>query len=306
MLSITGDMQRDAQLWSELPELAGIAATGGAKPGATVLARHPQTNPADEQGRGYPVLVIQPFGQGRAAVLAAETTWQWSRFARLSGRPDTLYVRFWSQMMRHLARREQDGDRTALTVGTDAASYERGQRVSIRVRRNPTVIVPGLDDRATDLAVSIRTPDGRTVRAAVEPSASNSNLWNASFFPERGGTFEVIATLIADTSQDAQRPESRTFANEQTRFVVEGSQLELSDPATNPAALRQIAQLTGGAYAELHEPRAVESILAVLPQRERVVQRAQTTQVWNSPILFIVFLALVTLEWLLRRRSRLV
>jgi len=300
-LTVTGDMTRDAGLWQSLPELQGVVATGRAKPAATVLARHPQINTNDPDRQGYVVLATQPFGKGTVTVLTADTTWRWSRLMRLTGRPDTLYVRFWSQMVRWLAHRDAASGRTALTVSTEAASYRRGERVTVTVRRNPAVVLPGEERAATSLALAVTAPDGR--RMPLEPQAdlADVNRWTATYFPDRGGRFTIDARL-----RRAADKGSADAANQQTEFLVEGSKIELENPTPNSAVMGQIARLTGGVYAELDDAKAAENLVASLPSAPRIVRQERTTHLWNSPVLFALFLALVCAEWIVRRRNHLV
>jgi len=309
-LAVTGDMRRDADLWKGLPELQGLVAVGRAKPGATVLARHPEPNPNDPDGKGYVVLAAQPFGQGTVAVLTADTTWRWSRLPRLAGRPDTLYARFWSQMVRWLGHRDVDRDRTVLTVATPEASYDRGERVTVTVRRDPAAMIPGQEDAKTDLALAVTTPDGRTTALAPRREVADPNRWTADYFPDRGGRFTVSARLARANAggegEGTGAGRAADVANDQTEFLVRGSSIELEDPTPNAAVLARVARLTGGTYADLADPQAGAAVLAALPTAPRVVREVRTTQVWNSPGLFVVFLALVCAEWIARRRWRLV
>lgn len=299
--TVTGDLTRDARLWESLPELAGIVAVRGARAGASVLARHPEINPFSDDGEGYVVLAVQSFGKGAVAVLTADTTWRWSRLPRLAGRPDTLYVRFWSQLVRWLAHRDAASERTALTVSTDAASYRRGRRVMVSVRRNPAVMIPGADGSETSLDVTVINPDGRKTPLSPDADATDPNLWTASYFPDRGGRFEVWARLAR-----AGGDERVDVANRQTEFIVEGSKIELEDPTPNNALLREIARLTGGVFAQLDQPEETAALVDQLPAGARVTAKVHTSHVWNSPVLFLLFLALVTVEWIVRRRNQLV
>jgi len=299
-LTVTGDMVRDGLLWQSLPELKGVVAVKRARPGAIVLARHPQINPYSARGEGYIVLASQSFGKGTVVVLTADTTWRWSRLLRLSGRPDTLYVRFWSQMVRWLAHRDVTSERTALTVSTDAASYERGRRVSVTVRRNPAVMVPGESAAQVSLRLSVTNPDGRTTPLTPMPDATDPNLWTANYFPDRGGRFRVSARLTRLVAQN-----KADLANQQSEFIVAGSRIELEDPAPNTTAMQQIARLTGGTYAELDDEKATEELVDALPTTARVTARARTSQIWNLPGLFVLFLVVVSTEWALRRRNQL-
>ncbi len=300
-MHLTGDIQRDAMMWQDLPQLRGVAAIGRAKPGATVLARHPRQAPGDGEPQEYPVLITQRFGQGHVAMLTADTTWRWSRIARLSGRPDTLYVRFWSQMIRWLARRDVKDQGPALLVSTDRRAYERGQRVVIRVIRNVASVLPQGGSAPAAPMVTVRSPDQRMMPVSVAPAGGELGQWTASFFPDRGGRFEIAAELV---TQDDKGP--RRVANQTTEFLVHGSKLELDDPSTKTNVLRQIAYLTGGAFAEIDDAEATRSMIELLPAEPRIRFEARTRQAWNSPLLFICFVVVITAEWIIRRRNRMV
>ncbi len=295
--AITGDMAQDARLWNSLPELKGVAAVKGIKPAATVLARHPLANPQSADQEGYIVLATQPFGKGVVTVLTADTTWRWSRLLRLAGQSDALYVRFWSQMTRWLSHRDMVTAQTALQISTDKALYQRGSRVALTVTRNPAVMLPGEEGEKAALELTIYTPDNQTIPLTPASDVTNVNRWTAAYFPGRGGRFQVLARLLRSGSD---------LANQQTEFLVEGSQIELEDPAPNPALMQQIARTTGGLYAEITDDPAVRKLVESLPGEPRITSKAQTTQIWNSPTLFIGFLILVTVEWIVRRRNQLI
>jgi len=294
--TITGDAARDAELWQALPKLAGIVAVQRARPGATVLARHPRRNPVENAG--YIVLAAQPFGKGRVMAFTADTTWRWSRVARLKGEPDALYARFWSQIVRYLAKRDPQSERTALTVSTDTPEVNRGQRVTVRVRRNPAVMLPGSEGEAgASVEITVRAPDGRQAVLPVQGDPADANVWTAPFFADRGGRYEATAKLVGS---DVQGRHDR--ASQVTEFIVRGSDLELNDASPNPAALGRIAQLSGGVYTDLDDPDGVRRIIDSLPAEATVTREQRTAGLWNSPLLFLLFLGLVTVEWLMRRR----
>lgn len=299
-LSITGDMARDASLWESLPSLRGIVAVKNQRPAASVLARHPKPNADAADRLGYIVLATQPFGKGTSAVLTADSTWRWSRITRLSGKPDTLYVRFWSQMVRWLARRDIQSERPALAVSTDSASYDRGQRVTIRVNRNPASMVVGSEGQTAGLILAVKSPDGRQTPLTPTQSA-DPNLWSATYFPDRGGRFTVDARLVAGTDKGA-----KDVANQSAEFIVTDSALERDDPSTSPATLQEIARRTGGTYAEIDQPNALSELVEKLPVDRRTIVETRKAGVWNSPGLFILFLVCVSAEWIVRRRNQLV
>lgn len=303
-LFLTGDTTRDVSAWESLPRLSGVVAIGKTKAGSTVLARHPQISADDPQKQGYPVLLTQPYGKGTVTLLTADTTWRWSRLPRLAGQPDTMYSRFWSQMVRWLARRDVVAQRPSFRVTTDALSYERGKRVSIAIRRFPANMVPDAETQTSTPTLLIRTPDGRSVPIPLSASSSDNNTWSATYFPDRGGRFTAEAKL-ASVPQGGSTP-ARDIASDITEFLVQGSPLELDDPSTNPAGLAQIASLTGGVSATIDDDASLQYLLDALPDSASTSYETRRAGMWNSPLLFVLFLALICVEWVIRRRNQLI
>ena len=73
---------------------------------------------------------------------------------------------------------------------------------------------------------------------------------------------------------------------------------ELDDVAARDKVLRELAQASGGDYhfEELGHPE-------VRATREVRVGRQRSVELWSSPFVLIVGLALLSTEWYLRRRS---
>jgi uncharacterized membrane protein len=294
---ITGNSVEDTALWQSLPELAGVVAVGKAKAGATVLARHPSPVPGSSDSVGAVVLATQPFGKGRVALLTADTTWKWSRIPRLEGRPDTLYVRFWAQMVRWLAGRDTQTQATPLTVTTDSPSYAKGDKAVISVARNPAAVIPGHTAGDLAMVLAVRSPDGSITPVKAGVSTADPNRWTATYFPDRAGRFEVQAKLSAAGTD---------VANQSSEFVVRGSSLEIDNPSTDPATLAAISRMTGGAYADIDDEQAQAHWLENLPTAPRVTYEVKTTHLWNNPLVLVIFIGLITAEWIVRRRNQLV
>ena len=301
-LSLSGDRVADADAWAQLPTLAGVVATRRERAGATVLARHPRPNPDDPEGRGYIVLAEQGFGQGRTAVITADTTWRWSRIPRMMGRSDTHYLRFWSQMIRYLAGRDEEGPRTVLTVSTDKPAYERGESARIELRRNPAAVLPDVDLEQAQPRATVRSPDGETTDLPLSASEAEPGVWSTAYAPSRGGRYRVDARL--DFGEGEHR---RELANTVGEFVVVGTALELEDPTPNPAAMRQIASMAGGMYANITDDEAISELTGAWEREQRIVERTRSVQIWGDTglaVLLVLFVALVCTEWTLRRRRQ--
>jgi hypothetical protein len=283
----TGDHVKDEEHWNETARLDGVSVVQRAKPGATVLAVHPDFKVGDNPAVA---MAYQNYGGGKVMTILADTTWKWSRTPRLVGRSDTLYARFWSQTVRWLAGRGLDENRPLLTVSTDRAGSEAGKPIIVKVTRQPRADV---DFGKAELVAEAKGPAGQ-VKLPLGAGSANPDEFTALFTPPDGGRYEITARLSADGT---------LLANQSAEVLVQGSALELADPRANPKPLEAIAAATGGVYVDMPE---AGSLVEKLPKKERRRVTLERREYWNSPLLFVVFLGAVTGEWVLRRRNRMV
>ena len=129
----------------------------------------------------------------------------------------------------------------------------------------------------------------------LEATPAGIILDHTAFYPTSGGRYELTSQLV-----DKQ---GKPLANQAAEFLVHGSDLELADTGTNPANLKAIANLTGGVYVDADDAAKLADKMA---RKERRTARVERSEFWNSPGLFVFFLAAVTGEWLIRRRNHLV
>jgi hypothetical protein len=243
---------------------------------------------------GQPAVVAatqRAGGAGHIMVLAADTTWRWSRLTRVLGQSDTLYARFWSQAVRYLAGRNLNDQRPLLVVSTDRPDYEVGKQVTIRVMRQ---LRPDNDLAGMDLAAEVTGPSAKPTPVPLHASSAEPDVFTGTFFPPAGGRYEVAGSLTG-----SGKPAEHQVAE----FLVQGADLELADPGTNRGNLQTIANATGGVYFDVED---AEKLAEKLPHKERRLPQVTRIEFWNSPWLFCGFLAAVTGEWLLRRRNHLV
>jgi hypothetical protein len=255
-----------------------------------VLAHNPIVT-ADDQ----PAVVIatQNYGRGKSMVVTADTTWRWSRVARLKGQGDVLYSRFWSQAVRWLTGRDLDDRQAPLVVTTDRPGYKDGEAVAVRVVQRGEAA-----DGGQTVSARIVNLAGRERSLPLRPATDGSGDMVATVFPDGAGRHIVHAASASG---------GQVVANESVEFLVHGSDLETSDTRTNPQVLRQVASERGsGIYVDIDKAETLAESLSA-DRRQRTVTRSRDPrEYWNSPFLFVFFLAMVTGEWWIRRRNRLV
>jgi hypothetical protein len=296
IFEVSGDRVKNQEVWNEAPKLAGCSLVARAKPGAEVLAVNPGVV---VNGKPAIVAATQRYGAGRVMVLTVDTTWRWSRYARVLGRSDTLYARFWSQALRWLSGRSLNDNRPLLVVNTDQPGYEANKRVKVTVVRQPR---PEVDLSKTTLHVSYKkVREEKATELPVQASSADPDVFSATFDPSAvrrfdvGGRYEVMATLKAE--------DGKILGDPKTEFVVHSSSVEKTNTGTTTETLKALSDASGGVYRDVG---SIDEIAAQIPHKERRITQSRHLDFWNSPVLFLFFIGAVATEWFVRRRSHLV
>ena len=264
-VGLTGAGESDG--WAGLPRLADYQALGPVKPGATVLLEWV----GDETVA--PLLVEQPYGFGRAAVLASATTWRW----RMRTPPDDpRHGLFWRQLLRHLAQAAQQRDRVTVEGGPDALAV----RLALRDERYDPVA-------DADVRATITGPDGTAFEGTLAAGAENG-AFEARWQPGAPGVYRVDVTARARQNEHVA-----------TRFARVGADdFEYFGATLNRPLLERIAEATGGRY---WEPDSVAGIARTVALEGAGVREQRALPLWDAPFFYVLIVLLKCLEWGLRR-----
>lgn len=291
-----GGAAPDATL-TPLPALQGCVSVPRAKPGAAVLAVHPtQRNDAGL----LIVLAAEPFGAGRSAALTADTTWRWYLPLRAMG-AKSPYARFWGQLIRWLAGAE------AVTRRDGALVLLRAERTYTRAGEAPVSLqalvrnadgTPAVDANVTvTLQPKVKT-ESKTPASILLKAADSPGLFEGEITPAEAGEF-VLALTAADEKGD-------TLGTDELPLKVLPTSSERDQTDRNDALLHAVADRSKGQFVELS---ALPNFLDALVARRRLQAgpppQAQVLPLYNFPALFVIFVLLLTTEWILRRRRQL-
>jgi uncharacterized membrane protein len=263
-----------AAQWAEMPPLGSTTALGAGKPGASVLAVT-----VGAGGNPRPLVAVQRYGHGRSMVFAGEASWRWRMMLPSSNR---TFERFWRQSGRWLAVQAPD------PVSVSATSVPVGSRTDIVVDVRDPAFRP-ISDATVRLRVT--TPSGGTSEPALVPDTTVAGRFVGRWPAEQAG-------LVRLDVEARRGPELVGLARDWA--LVGGSDRELADPRRNDEVLDRLARETGGARVEPANATRLRDLLAAAaaagahPPEER--------ELWHSTPVFLVLLALLVLEWALRRR----
>jgi hypothetical protein len=274
--------EESVAVWNQLPELFWFVEAPELKPGALAFARHPTRSGVDGN---LPIIAMHRYGAGKVLFHATDELYHW-RFRR----GDLYYGRYWLQAIRYLTRSRLLGRDKAARLTADKEYYQRGETVRLRLEFFDERMIPRDRDGA-DVLVERRGAAQQTIRLTQLPHARNVFEGQLSRAPE--GTYHAIATRPAFS--DAPPSED---------FIVESRSRELLKTSVDRTDLVQAAQATHGKFYTL--PEAARLPADIPSGRPIPLESRDPIPLWNRWEFLLVFASLLTAEWLLRKRSRLI
>jgi hypothetical protein len=275
MLQISAEAEKNADAWASLQPPHWVA-PARALPTSDVLVE------AVVGERKIPVLVYRRFGAGKVLYSGLDETWRWRYEVA-----DLYHQRYWNQVMREIMEPPftvRDA-RTSLNVGK--LVYGPDESIDVRARLRDAEGRPLVNANAEALVYR----DGKkvaTVKLAADHNAAGLFQGQVGSLP--GGSYEVRVR-----AEGAPEPDGSV----KTEFKVQAREVgELAVLNANEDLLRQVAAQSGGEFFREEEAGELASRLEPL-SRERVFE--SDTALWQSWWWFAPLVALLTVEWILRK-----
>ncbi len=280
-LLLSASRASNSELWPALPPAMWTAQVSPVAGAQVVALLH-----APASGRPLPALVFRPAGAGAVLYLSTDELWRWRYQVA-----DLYHQRLWMQIAAWIAAPPFQIETPRLAIGSDRLRYRVGDQAEVRVRlRAADGSIP-----ATAAPQAFLVRDGETL-ATVElaPDPNHAGIYRGLTPRLKEGDFEIA---VAE-APNAPRADPRLHLRASDREDRELAQLTL-----NTSLLQSLAQSTDGQF--LRESQAAE-LPALLKRADRKQTRIRETLLWSSWWWFGALLALLTSEWLLRKRLRLI
>ncbi|MBM4028794.1 MAG: hypothetical protein FJ280_25880 [Planctomycetes bacterium] len=302
------------------PKIESLNSTGPLRSGAVALL---ETSSA-------PVVALQRYGQGHSLAIATDTLWKWTRASQAQGE---AFRHFWRQAVRNVSQwqegerflsvrwdqpRYRPGERATATIGV-AGRYGAGQVhlktvCSVPARASKTRVagilpagvegVPpsnrgpeALDTRGQDArdttASGVTTHERTQVLEVAGVLGSQNEFTTSMVFRDRGDYVFRAEAYVGEKLLESYEKTLRVGP-----ALNEGARLEVDH-----AFLDYLAAQSGGAYfRESDFGRLAETL------RGRLVDQAVTIDmplVQHNGVYIILLLAVLAVEWTLRRKMNL-
>ncbi len=299
------DPQRNLERWKKLTYLMDYQDPGLPKPGATVLAE------MNAGRRKLPLLITENYGRGRTAVMATSGTWRWQMSQPLG---DPAHHLFWQQLLRWLV---QDTPGQVVASAPTQMLMDDGRiQISANVRDKQYMPAPG-----SQVTAHFIGPDGISAMVDMLPSPDNPGEFHAEWTAEKPGSYLAEVTAQRETDPGSEPgPEpgpkpSHGPAHEPGK-AAHGAGVEdlgrdvLTFQRTDGVAenfhteqnrelLEKLSSETGGRYWNSQDLGKLPSEISY---SDAGISVRETKELWNMPAAFLLLLALMSAEWLLRRK----
>ncbi len=280
ILQVGANRAETAKIWQSMPPVLGTNRFSGPKLSASVLATTsgPNAEPL--------MLSIEPGGKGRVVAYGGDT-WVWAR-ATEEGR--LAHRKFWRQCIFWLSHKEDDGENhVKLTV--DPRRVRAGENIELTASARD----------AKGAAIPNVSYECKIEREGPNPVVEPVELYNQGE-EARASKFatENLGQPGNYTAKVIARRNGTELGRDTARFLVYQDDRELDNPSADLKLAREMSQLTDG------EAVTPEKLLAYL----KGIDRSSYTEymspseykVWDNWPFLLIFAAVLTLEWWLRKR----
>ncbi|MCL1910120.1 MAG: hypothetical protein FWG05_04195 [Kiritimatiellaeota bacterium] len=319
-MMLSSSQFENESIWNDFPTFDWRFPVNGVKPGAEVLAyavpegdelvsmaslavRDLANDPEaavrriEEMRKKQAVnslAVAHSYGQGKVLMLNTDRTW---RLRYKVG--DTYHHQFWGQIIRWGTGEKLRAGNQYVRLGTDRLRYTPTDEIKIYARIVDTEfnVIPNARPRAL-----VSNEDGREIKSVALEFRKDSN-----------GFYEATLDALADPGVYTIRLDSPRAKNElgpdypkeeelMTRFVVVTAEkpAEFVNVTANRDMPLKLALITKGGVVG---PSGIANIWDDFGEGNRILHEPVEKYLWDSWLLFALIIALLTTEWIIRKRN---
>ncbi|MDE2730996.1 MAG: carboxypeptidase-like regulatory domain-containing protein, partial [Bacteroidota bacterium] len=276
----------DQDDWGVLPPLMFGTGRWVSAPDAEVLGQARVRGVALSE----PLLVVRNLEGRRSAMLLGSGTWRW---LNLSDDPQ-INPPVWPRLLENLVQwltAPEDNQRVRVTPAS--STFDGSESILFTGQVYDESLRPVSD---ADVTLDLIAEDGRSFPYIMQSGPEGHYRLRLESLPE--GLYEYRAQAVRL---------GEILGSDRGSFTVAPLGLEYRDLSADTGLLRQIALRSGGHY---FTPETLGTLPAVLAQDSTFMPQISTETVerelWQWPAIAILILILLSIEWVLRKRSGLV
>jgi hypothetical protein len=206
------------------------------------------------------------------------------------GQDGQTYDRFWSNVVRWLAAREE-GELIRVTPVSNI--FRSGQRIGFQARLYDQSFRPMDRAQVRVMAMKRESPEVVEAQGDLFESGRRDGQYRGDLGVLSPGEY-IYRAEVAMGGQMIGQVEGQ--------FFVEAYSLEFERVELNEELLADLASASGGTYFRLQDAQALpESLLF----ESRETSQRREFEMWNAPGILIAIVFLLAVEWTIRKKNRL-
>lgn len=280
------DPEKNRRLWEDKDGLRGFfwySPVRKAKPAAEVLLRHPENK---NRYGNHVLAAVGYFPEGRTMFLGFDETWRWKFLYS-----ETYFERFWRNAIRYLAlNRLRENDRRFRLV-SEKTHYEINERALLEARVLDEDFSPS---KAAKQRVFLRFPDGRREEAILDPVPGQPGAFRSSILLGAPGAYQAWIG-------EGDDPQGKPLASVDFQAALPSREKEKLH--LDAATLQAIAKASAGQYLFLGSFPDLQKSFQGGGNIEIPVLPPAVEDLWDSAWLLGILVALLAIEWIVRKRS---
>ena len=276
-------LRENAELWKSIPPFEEHLALTEPQQGSKILAVHPDK---EYRGRSVPLIFLSNLGKGKILTFAMGPLWKTGFLNIGFGEDDFAYRQLVNNSINWLTTKE---DIEQIRLASNQAIYKSGERVGLKA----TVLDGNYNPLRNSVIDAVVGAEGRPDSLVVSLVQDSPGRFSADLGLLPAGDYTVKGTVIW---------EDRILKEVSCEFKVETFSMEEETLFLPPDMMARISQAGGGGYYTIED---FENIAGKLDISARVSGKSSETQLAHNIWILIIMLALLSAEWLIRKRLQL-
>jgi uncharacterized membrane protein len=281
MLSLAETPAESVKTWAKLPGLYWYYPVTKLRPAATALLVHPTVKMGEQP---MPILANQYYGRGQVLFQGTDETWRWRYNAE-----DKHFARYWGQVIYQMALPHllaNSSKRMQMALERSEAVLDRPGSVFARLLDKDFRPLKDKEVAAVLTYVDAKPGQEHERKIMLQKVAGRDGEYRVLLPHDAPGRYELRVPGIDDTFQYRVEVPPRH---------------ELEEAGLAEDALREAARVSGGRFYREEDLGQLPD--AVVPQKSPFTLR-QEVLLWN-PLVFVLFVGLISVEWVVRKFSNL-
>lgn len=283
-----------ASIWQSLPPVPGAHDLGRVKPNAAILL---------ETSDRKPLLVSQDLGRGRSLAFGGET-WVWPRGSIMNENAATAHRRFWRQSILWLAHKENQ-DEKPVSVTLDQRLVPQNGRLEFNITaknaKGEAIAGVSFETSVTKVEDSVE-PVSDPMNGQAKPGGEPVDVFvqgaeARGAYIARGGRGEYRVNVVGKVNGQA-------IGEDSARFLVSQDDRELEPPTADPDLLAAIANTTGGKVLKPED--LLKELKAIDLRQFSEFESQEERRLWDNWPMLLIFVFLISSEWIIRRKGGMV